>query len=216
MEAFMYRCHPQTKRLCELVASGAIGEVRMIQATFSFQSEWNPESRLLNKPLGGGGILDVGCYCASMARMVAGAASGQPFAEPTELKAVGRVGETGVDEWTAAVLRFPGDIVAQLSCGVQLSQENVVRIYGSAGNILVPSPWFCGQDEAGANIVLRRGNETERISFADHRGLYAMEADTAAESIANGALEAYPPAMTWDDSVGNMRVLDRWRKELGV
>jgi predicted dehydrogenase len=73
MEAFMYRCHPQTAKLVELIREGAIGQVRVIQADFSFHGGYNPESRLLNPELGGGGILDVGCYCASMARLIAGA-----------------------------------------------------------------------------------------------------------------------------------------------
>src|SRR5579884_662668 len=77
MEAFMYRCHPQTAKLVELLKSGAIGQVRVIQATYSFNSHYNPEGRLYNNALGGGGILDVGCYCASVARLVAGAAIGQ-------------------------------------------------------------------------------------------------------------------------------------------
>ncbi|MGB9620027.1 MAG: Gfo/Idh/MocA family protein, partial [Armatimonadota bacterium] len=82
MEAFMYRCHPQTARIVELVRGGAIGEVRLIQATFSFHAARDPEGRLLNPELAGGGIMDVGCYCCSMSRLVAGAALGKPFAEP--------------------------------------------------------------------------------------------------------------------------------------
>jgi predicted dehydrogenase len=77
MEAYMYRCHPQIARLVELIRAGAIGQVRLIQATFSFHTRFNPESRLLKNTLGGGGILDVGGYCASIARLIAGAASGE-------------------------------------------------------------------------------------------------------------------------------------------
>ncbi|MBV9229101.1 MAG: Gfo/Idh/MocA family oxidoreductase, partial [Chloroflexi bacterium] len=85
MEAFMYRCHPQTAKLIELVRSGVIGKVRVIQASFSFHTTFRPESRLLNNALGGGGILDVGGYCASMARLIAGAAVGKDFADPTRV-----------------------------------------------------------------------------------------------------------------------------------
>src|SRR5260221_10563040 len=75
MEAYMYRCHPQTAKLLELIRSGVIGQVRLIQATFSFQADAHPESRLLNNALGGGGILDAGGYCTSMAPLIAGAAT---------------------------------------------------------------------------------------------------------------------------------------------
>src|SRR5690606_25708656 len=86
MEAFMYRCHPQTQKLAELIARGAIGEVKVIQATFSFGAGFDPNGRVYNNALGGGGLLDVGCYCTSMARMIAGAATGQQqSAEPIEV-----------------------------------------------------------------------------------------------------------------------------------
>src|SRR5687768_11031907 len=93
MEAFMYRCHPQARRIVELIRERAIGNVRVIHATFSFHwpKTLDLSSRLLNHALGGGGILDVGCYCMSIARLIAGAAAGRDFAEPTELKAVGHV-----------------------------------------------------------------------------------------------------------------------------
>ena len=88
MEGFMYRCHPQMTKVIELIASGAIGEVRAIQASFSFNTAYNETSRLLNNALGGGGILDVGCYPVSFVRMAAGAAIGRPFADPVVVKAV--------------------------------------------------------------------------------------------------------------------------------
>ena len=95
MEAFMYRCHPQTRRIVELIRDGAIGAVRVIQATFSFRAAPDPKSRLLDPELGGGGILDVGCYPVSMSRLIAGAATGAPFANPLKLAAIGHLGETG-------------------------------------------------------------------------------------------------------------------------
>src|SRR5690606_25764497 len=68
MEAFMYRCHPQTARLVELIQQGAIGQVRMIEGSFGYRAGFDPNSRVYNNDLAGGGILDVGCYPVSMAR----------------------------------------------------------------------------------------------------------------------------------------------------
>ena len=215
MEAFMYRCHPQTAKLLEIIKQGLIGEVRVIQATFSFNAGYNLESRLLKNELGGGGIMDVGCYCTSMSRLIAGAAAGMDFAEPIEVKGSGRVGETGVDEWAAGILKFPGDIVAQISCGVRITQENVLRVFGTEGSIMVPSPWTCARGQGTPKIVLaRNGQPEEEILIETDQDLFAIEADTVAACIENR--QATPPAMTWADTLGNMRTLDRWRTAVGV
>ena len=212
MEAFMYRCHPQTAKLVELIRERAIGDVNLIQATFSFHAGFDPASRLFNRELGGGGILDVGCYCTSMARLIAGAATGKPFADPIDVKATGHIGESGVDEYTIAVLRFPGDIIAQVSTGVGLNQENVVRIFGSEGSIFIPSPWFCG--DVTKIIVHRNGEQQREVVVEADAPLYTIEADTVAASISKR--QAPSPAMTWDDTLGNMRTLDTWRLQIGL
>ncbi len=141
LEAFAYRFHPQTAKLLELIRRGAIGEVRFIQGTFFFNAAFDPKSRLFNKKLGGGAILDIGCYPVSMARLIAGAARGKPFADPVKVQGVGHIGRSGVDEWAAALLKFPGDILAEVSCGVRVERETLLRVRGSKGSITVTSPW---------------------------------------------------------------------------
>jgi predicted dehydrogenase/aryl-alcohol dehydrogenase-like predicted oxidoreductase len=218
MEAFMYRCHPQTLRIAELIREGAIGQVRVIQATFSFHAAADPGSRLLDPALGGGGILDVGCYPVSMARFIAGVAGGQPFAEPEDLYAVGHLGATGVDAYTAAVARFPGDIVAQLATGVQVAQDNTLRIYGDAGYLVVPTPWAPGRDGGSSRLLLhRKGTPEPREILVETPPdllayIYTIEADHVAAHLA----ERQSPAMNWADSLGNMRTLDRWREAIGL
>jgi len=218
MEAFMYRCHPQTARLVELVQSGIIGEVRAIRAAFSYLGQYDLEGLKLNKSLGGGGILDVGCYPVSLSRLLAGAALGNAFAEPLEVQGQARLNpRTGVDEYATALLRFPGDILAELAAGVQLARDNTAAVYGSAGRIEVPSPWFGGGIEGGVSRILVRSNEGEllqEIEIAESEWLYALEADTVAANLDRG--EAPPPAMGWADTLGNMETLDRWRGCVGL
>ena len=133
-EAFMYRLHPQTAKLGELIASGAIGEVRMIQSSFGFQMpSFMPEHRLFANDLAGGGILDVGGYPVSMARFIAGAAAGKPFLDPVKVSGTAHLGQAGTDEWSAAVLQFENGIVAQVSCAVFVQLDNVLRIHGANG-----------------------------------------------------------------------------------
>ncbi len=217
MEAFMYRCHPQIAKLRELLRDKAIGEVRLITAAFAFGGGTGPvneDSRLFNNELGGGGILDVGCYPVSMARLVAGEATGKRFAEPTDVKAVGRIGETNVDEYAAAVLKFPGDILAQVATGIRVSTINEVWIHGSDGKIHLPDPWVPngrnGTGEAVIHLHTRDGKRT--ITTHSDVTLYGLEADAVAEALPR--LQA--PPMTWDDTLGNLAALDRWRAEIGL
>lgn len=217
MEAFMYRCQPQIQKLIDLIRDGAIGEVRMIRATFSFPCDFDPKSRIFDKSLGGGGILDVGCYTTSMARLVAGVATGKDFAEPVEVSAMGHLGDVSrVDEYTIANLRFPGDIFAQVATGTRVMQESDVDIFGMAGQITIPSPWF-GAHEKGTSTLLvsRKGEEsTEEIVLKTHPNIYATEADTVAAHI--DKRQAPSPMMTWDDTLGNMKTLEQWCNAIGL
>lgn len=216
MEAFMYRCHPQVARLIELIRLKVIGDVRMIQATFSYNAPYDPTSNIFSNELGGGGILDVGCYCVSMARLVAGVAMGKDFAEPIEVKGTAQLCPGGTDVCAAASLRFPGGIIAQLATGTTVNQENVVRIFGSQGHILVPVPWVINIDGGTARLLVHRDGEAapQEIKIDEPRGLYSIEADTVAAHIHER--QAPSPAMTWDDTLGNMKTLDRWRESVGV
>ena len=213
MEAFMYRSHPQTAKLVELIRSGVIGQVRVIQATFSFNGTDDPQSRLLDNALGGGGIMDVGCYCASIARLIAGAAQGQPFADPTQVVGTGHIGKTGVDEYAVASLAFPGNIVAQLFTGVRVNGGSNAHIFGSEGSIAIPSPFTPRSGEALSILVQRDdAQETQEVYVPNTSDLYALEADTVAAYIN----ERQSPTMSWDDTLGNMRTLDQWRAAIGV
>lgn len=214
MEAFMYLSHPHSAKLYEVVQSGEIGEVRVIQATFSFRGPGNPEHRLLSNALGGGGILDVGCYAVSFARLIAGAANGRPYDEPVEVKGVGHIGETGADEWAVGVLRFPGDIVAQVSTGVGVTQENAAHIFGTEGSIFVPNPWNPTRDPGIAKFVINRpGKEPEEVQIEATKFLYSYEADVFAAGVAAG--KTVHPCMTPEETLGNMRALDMWRNSFG-
>lgn len=213
MEAFMYRCHPQTAKLVELIRSGVIGQVRVIHATFSFHGDGGPHNRLLDNALGGGGILDVGCYCASIARLIAGAANGEPFANPTRVVGTGYVGETHVDEYAIASLAFPGNIIAELFTGVSVNGGAEARIYGSTGSIIVPEP-FTPHPGNPLKMFLKKDDEQEvqEIPVENNTDLYAIEADTVARYIN----ERQAPVMSWEDTLGNMQTLDQWRAAVGV
>ena len=119
MEAFMYRCAQQTHRIVDLIKSGAIGDVRLIHVNFAFNMGPGYDNiRLLINEVGGGALMDVGCYTMSMSRLVAGAASGREAIDPIDIKAHGHIGEISrCDEWTVAAVKFPGDVFATLAVG---------------------------------------------------------------------------------------------------
>lgn len=227
MEAFMYRCHPQMARLAELIGSGVIGDVRSIRSTFSFLVPFDPESRLFNKALGGGGILDVGCYPASMSRFIAGATVGKPFADPTRVKACGVMGPSGVDTFTAATLEFPNGIIAELVCGVSCPMPIETIAFGSKGRLSVQNPWLPSTPARTARKPLPKNTrwpseklflwtsdkpEAKEIVIRADRDLYSYEADMVDSHIE----DRQAPAMSWEDSMGNMRLLDSWRAEIGL
>ncbi|WP_108397841.1 aldo/keto reductase [Devosia submarina] len=218
-EAFMYRLHPQTAKLGELIRSGAIGEVRMIQSSFGFSMGiFQPQHRLFASALAGGGILDVGGYPVSMARFIAGQAVGKPFADPVKVAGTAKLNAEGTDDWAAAVLTFENGIVAQVSCAVMANLDNVLRIHGSEGRIEVPDFWFAGGDRTkglGRIDIIKKG-QTETISVGEERHVYSFEVDAAAEAIFAKRNELAAPGMSWADSLGNARVLDAWRKDAGI
>ncbi len=217
MEAFMYRCHPQTKKLLDLIREGVIGEVRMIRASFGFDaSKAAADSRLMCNALGGGGILDVGCYPVSMSRLLVGAVEGKPFSEPTKVQGAGKVGPTVIDDWAAATLQFECGITAQVATAVKASLENDVVVYGSEGRITVPNPWVVCREGGESVIHVQRKGQQENVVVKTDQWLYEIEADVCAAAIAAGKQQADSPAMSWDDSLGNARALDQWRAAIGL
>ena len=212
MEAFMYRCHPQTAMLAKLVREGAIGKVCAIDSTFSYNAPFNAESRSWKNDLGGGGIMDVGCYPVSLSRLIAGATLGKDFAEPWEVRGSAAMNNPArVDAYSCAVMKFEGEIIATVHAGVGLGQDGFTRIWGTEGQIYLPYTWVSNWEQAstGKIVVTRNGKEEIFEPKADVM-TFALEADVAGRAIRAGRVEA--AEMSWQDSLGNARALDSWRK----
>ena len=213
-EAFMYRHHPQTQTVADLVTEGRIGRVRLIEANFCVDAGIQPESRLQARELGGGAILDLGTYTMSFARLIAGRAQGRLFAEPLELKAVGHLDtQTKTDMWTTASLRFEGDVLANLTCAIRLKGEASAVIYGDKGRITVESPWFA---KGEVRVQLNGEAEAQVMPAVDDRNLYVYEIESFSRELNGQPIAADATAMRLDDTLGNMKALDRWRTEIGL
>lgn len=208
MEAFMYRCHPQTAKLKELLEEKVIGDVRLIQVNFCYNMGAGYENIRMRNDVAGGGIMDVGCYTASMARLIAGE-------EPDVVQGAGFIGPISrVDEQATASLKFPSGAVANLACATQVNTNNEVRIWGSAGNIRVPNPWFPNEGENKLFVQKAGEDSPNEIIIVGGAPLYAIETDTVAKYLENR--QAPSPCMTRQDTLGNMAALDGWRKAIGL
>ena len=217
MEAFMYRCHPQIARLLAIIASGEIGRVQHIQTRFGFAATHDPKSRLFDPALGGGGILDVGGYPVSLARLVAGAAIGKPFDDPVTVKGSGILGTTGVDEVAYGLLGFSSGVTAEIACATTRAMDNSATIIGEKGRIELADPWVPGRNAGPSDttitVTISDKQRVEQLRHPEH--LFTFEAELASRAIADGKLEADAPAMSHADSIGSNRTQDRWRQELG-
>lgn len=216
MEAFMYRCTEQTEKILSLLRDGVIGEIRQIQASFSYSSTPRAGSRTWETNLAGGGILDVGCYPMSMARLIAGVAQNKAFAEPTMMQAMGQIGATGVDDWAVANLRFSDQLVAQIATGINAEQEESLRIAGSKGALVIPNPWYGNGSKAGSSEIHLYVDEalSQIWTVTAKLGMYSAEAEKFAHAIQHQEIPY--PCMSEADSLGNMQALDQWRRAIGL
>jgi predicted dehydrogenase len=185
-EAFMYRHHPQTRRLKALVDDGTIGTLLLVRGSFSFQLQRPGDVRFVPE-LGGGCLWDVGCYPVSMARYLAGA-------EPREVTGRQRLTPTGIDDVFAGTLEFDGPI-AQFDCSFRAPFRTHVEVVGSEAVLTVPVPFKPG---LGERILLSRGNEVETIEVPGE-ALYVGEID----DLADAARGVRPSTMPLSDSRGN-------------
>src|SRR3954470_15462323 len=191
MEAFMWRFHVQTDELVRLVRDGAIGELRLIRSAFGFDLPFFDNPRW-DWELEGGALMDVGCYCVSAMRLICDA-------EPEQVSGE-QVTRSGVDARFAATLRFPGDVLGLLDCGMDVHRRNQLEVVGSEGTILVPSPW---QTPLGALILLTRDGEDTQEIRPETVDPYARELEDMAHAITTGE----PTRLGRADALGQARTL---------
>ena len=190
MEAFMYRHNPQTAKLVELVRGGAVGTLRLVRSAFSF-SLGDAENVRLAADLDGGALMDVGCYCVSGSRLLAG--------EPEAVAAVQVTGASGVDVLFAGMMQFPGDVVAHFDCGFVLPERDELEVVGSEGSIFLDDPWHARTPV----IEIRRDGGIEELVLRPADS-YRLELENLGDAIAGSA----EPLLGRVDAVGQARAID--------
>ncbi len=187
-EAYMYRYHPQTRRLHDLVATGAIGELRFVNSSFTWPTDAPGDIRL-DPDLGGGSLLDVGCYCVSAARLLAG--------EPTAATAEWVIGPTGVEIRMTGALRFSDDVLLHFDSGFHLPDRSHLEVVGTRGSIRVNDPWHCA--EPGLEIYLQ--DEPSIIETVDAANSYQLELDEFARAVRGQPTSLLTRADAWGQAV---------------
>ena len=186
----MYRHNPQTARAKQLVESGAIGELRLIRAAFSY-GLYDGSNIRLSTDLDGGALMDIGCYAVSGARLFAG--------EPTSVYGEAWYGPSGTDWIFTGVLRFPGDVVATFDCGTAMTDRDELEAIGSEGSLFLDDPWHC----LTPVIELRRDGATERIEV-ERVDSYRLELENMSDAIrGQGTL-----LLSRGDALAQARVLE--------
>ncbi len=191
-EGFMYRHHPQTRRLTELVAEGAIGPLKLIRAAFSFPISPGPNVRL-SKSLEGGALMDVGCYCVSAARLLADG-------EPVHVSAEQTLGGDGVDVAFAGALAFDGGVLAHFDTGIEMAPRSALEVVGESATLLLNDPWHCVEP----GIELRRPGEAPERIEVERIDPYRLEVENMSAAIRGEV----PLLLGREDAVGQARALE--------
>ena len=215
MEGFMYRCHPLTAAVHDAVASGAIGRLRMIRASFCYRTSRVDGNVRFDPAIGGGALWDIGSYGVNAARWFAGA-------EPLTVHVAGQRHASGVDDVAAAVLNFPNGVTASLTFGMSVQLDNTLHLGGEDGWIQVPVPWkppqrgaayiVGGQTPPKQDLAAGAGGPPgpRTVTVDASAPLFALEADAFADACRSGDALPVTPA----DSLENARTLAAMAEQL--
>jgi predicted dehydrogenase len=190
-EAFMYRHHPQTLKVQEMVNGGSLGTVKLVRGSFSFVLTREGDVRL-NPEWGGGSIWDVGCYPISYTRTVLGQ-------NPLEVSGWQITGPTGIDETFVGQMKFANDVLAQFDCSFVIPLHSFMEIVGSEATLNISLPFKPQVREA---VYLTQGGKTKTIRIKGQE-LYIGEV----EDMANAILLGQSPRISLDDSRANVAAI---------
>ncbi len=217
-EAFMYQSHPQTLAVQAAIRARAIGEVKLIRASFCFRTRKIEGNIRFDAGLAGGALMDVGCYCLSLARLIAGR-------EPVAAYAAAHITDRGIDDMASGCLDFGQGLLAAFTCGMVVQADNTATICGTDGYIEIPIPWKPLVKGAQYTIAhstppkmdsptSAAGVAPPRQTFTVDAGgeLYALEAD----DFAAAALDGKPPRVSRQHSLGNAKLLQQLREQVGL
>ncbi len=194
MEAFMYRFHPRTQQVVSMLGDGVVGDLRTIRSSFTFKLT-KPDNIRLDPDLGGGALMDVGCYCVNVSRTLAGA-------EPVEVSASARWTDRGVDDELTGILRFPDGLTAHFDCSLTMERCEFYEAAGTDGHLHVASAFLPGTDDAVIVESRGRAGTTEHVVTGVDE--YRLMVEHFADCVENGTPVRYSAA----EAAANMRTIE--------
>ena len=194
MEAFMYRFHPRSELMIDMMRDGHVGELRMIQSVFTFRLK-SPDNIRLDPELGGGALMDVGCYCVNLSRTAAGC-------EPVEAQAVAVQSASGVDEMMTGTLRFPNDLLASFQCGLNTKRREAYELGGTEACLRVADAFLPGDED----VVIEEHRDGSQPIMHPITGVdeYRLMVEHFADCALTGADPRYPVT----EAALNMRAIE--------
>tara|TARA_B100001769_G_scaffold250870_1_gene224128 strand:+ start:152 stop:1180 length:1029 start_codon:yes stop_codon:yes gene_type:complete len=218
-EGFMYRYHPQINKIVNIIKNNEIGKPLSMKSSFGIniltkkkfiffnkKKKINKESRLFNKNLGGGCILDLGCYPTSFSLLVASLIDNINFQNFKLLNIENEIGETGVDIDAKMEIIFNNTFISEVEASFKKNLGNISIIKGEKGEIIINDTW---QGKDGFSVVI--GNKTYDINDNGNINIFSYEIESISKSILNGSSETSFPGIKIDETLTNMKVLDEWR-----
>ena len=218
-EAFMYRYHPQIPKIIDLLKNKIIGNLISMESFFGFDAlarrkifgvkfkkKPNKYDRLFSKELGGGAILDIGCYPVSFSILVASLISKIDFNRIEVLNKKKEIGPTGVDMNSLAELNFGNNFKSKVIASLTKNLGKKTKIIGTKGELIIEDTW----SPTNISLINVIGKNKETIKIKCHNNIYAYEIDALSQCILENRKEPDFPGMTINETLENMKILDKW------
>ena len=217
-EAFMYRYLPQIPKVLDLLKNNVIGKLVSMNSFIGkdivskkkifgikLKKKLNKNNRLYNKELGGGAILDLGCYPVSMSILIASLIPKFDFNKIKVLNKKKDIGLTGVDMNSFAELEFGNNFKSTIGTSFTQDLGKKTKIIGSKGELILEDTWH-----GNPSLINIRGENKEKIEIECHNNIYKYEIDILSKCILENKKEPNFPGMTINETLENMRILDKW------
>ena len=217
-EAFMYRNHPQIKYILDVIKSNEIGNLVSMESSFGIniltkkklfffekKKKINKEDRKFNKKLGGGCILDLGCYPSSFSLLIGSLTNKINYSNTRLLNIKSKIGETDVDIDATGELLFENGFKCKIRSSFEKNLGGKSIIKASKGNIIINNTWMGNED-----VFITKENKTNVKSFNNYKNIYSYEIEQVSKNILDGKNNPTYPSMSLDETLINIKIIEKW------